>query len=138
MNINKIIETLGPDGMREQLRPHIEDIDRLEGQVRGNVRCCCPENHANEDQNPSLCIDLEKGLMHCFVCGEQIPGTVLKFVAEKRGITLSDLINELAQQLGIVVDNSDKPSITLESYAAAKNLPVDFLKSVFHIQEINK
>ena len=136
-NINKIIETLGPDGMREQLRPHIEDIDRLEGQVRGNVRCCCPENHAHEDATPSLSIDLERGLMHCFVCGEQIPGTVLKFVAEKRGITLADLIEELSVKLGIsTAENNNSPAkLTLQEYCTAKKLDLDFIKNEFKIGE---
>jgi len=137
--IHLILTNLGPDGVRQLLRPYIEDIDRLEGQVRGNVRCCCPENHANEDMNPSLSIDLEKGLMHCFVCGEKIPGTVFKFVAEKRGISVAALIKELASQLGIdPAEHQSGAKLTLQDYCNAKKLSPDFLKNEFRLSEGNR
>jgi hypothetical protein len=42
------------------------DLDALRGRPRGLVRCIF-----HEDRRPSLSVDLDRGLFHCFGCGEQ-------------------------------------------------------------------
>jgi len=104
--IQQIYSALGTEGIKELLKPYIPDIVRLNGETKGNVRCCYPENHSHGDRNPSLSVDLKKGLLHCFVCGDKIPGGMLEFVAQKRGIKNLQLINELAIQHDLLPDKS--------------------------------
>jgi hypothetical protein len=48
------------------------DLSVLRGRRRGTVRCIF-----HEERTPSLSVDLDAGMFHCFSCGEQ--GGVLRF-----------------------------------------------------------
>jgi hypothetical protein len=49
------------------------DLAPLKGRSAGLVRCC----FHGEDRHPSLSVDLDRGLFHCFTCG--IGGGVRRF-----------------------------------------------------------
>ena len=51
---------------------------------------CCPFHN---DSNPSLSVDHENGLWHCFGCGKG--GDVITFVMEKHGLEFKDAILKL-------------------------------------------
>jgi hypothetical protein len=50
------------------------DLSRLHGRSRGLVPCIF---HPHRGRTPSLSVDLDKAVFHCFACGEQ--GGLLRF-----------------------------------------------------------
>lgn len=110
-------------------------VGRLSGiRSRGNgYQALCP---AHPDQQASLSIDTgEDGrvLLHCFA------GCTAEQIVSALGLTLADLFPRNGhgrKERGMytpLVNTSTRqrsPGCTLEQYAQAKRLPVDFLKSV--------
>jgi putative DNA primase/helicase len=88
----------------------------------------CPF-HADND--PSLSLDLEKGLYKCFGC--DAGGDVIDFYMRRRGLEFKEALTELAARTGIsnqpgAGDNQKKfVSLTLEEFSRAKKLPLEFL-----------
>ena len=62
----------------------------------GRNRGTCP---FHQDKNPSLSINDERGLWHCFGCGKG--GDIFSFMMEKKNISFPDAVKLLASKAGI-------------------------------------
>ncbi|MDF7626784.1 DNA primase [Lactobacillaceae bacterium L1_55_11] len=58
----------------------------------------------HEDRHPSLFVNEEKQVFHCFSCGRS--GTVFSFIMDKEGLTYPQAILNLAESAGLSVDPS--------------------------------
>lgn len=73
--------------------------------LEGDTQVCCPFAHTTAsgetyfDTNPSMSVDIEKGIHHCFSCGAK--GNELQFISEFMKIDF-----EQANQLKAILDNS--------------------------------
>jgi DNA primase len=61
---------------------------------------CCP---FHEDKSPSLSVNPEKGLFHCFGCGAS--GDVFIFVMKRDGCSFIDALKTLARDTGLKMPN---------------------------------
>lgn len=87
----------------EAIRERVNVVDVVSRYVsvqsRGeNFLAICP---FHPDKSPSLTINPEKGLFHCFGCGEG--GDVFTFVMKIEGIEFPEAARRLADQAGIAV-----------------------------------
>jgi putative DNA primase/helicase len=88
----------------------------------------CPF-HADTD--PSLSVDLDKGLWHCFGC--EAGGDVFSFYMLKHGVDFKEALEALGERTGIrgqgsgVRQEKHYISLTLEQFSRDKQLPVEFL-----------
>ncbi len=107
-----------------------------------SYRGLCPFHN---DKAPSLAVDREKGLWHCFGCGAG--GDAIEFIRKIEKIDFREAIRHLALQHGVDVDlggggGSQDPTIgsntrtatssglTLAQYSQAKGLPINFLRDL--------
>ena len=56
----------------------------------------------HQEKTPSFNVVPHKGIYHCFGCGEG--GDVFKFVEKTRGIPFAEVVRELGQSVGVVVE----------------------------------
>lgn len=63
------------------------------------VQCLCP---FHDDKEPSLSVNLKKGVFKCFGCGEQ--GGVVKFIQLRYGLDKKDAIKKILAEEGIETD----------------------------------
>lgn len=61
-----------------------------------NIQGICP---FHDDKNPSMSINLDKGIYYCFGCGAK--GNVFQFIAQLDDLNVQDVIKQLANQVGI-------------------------------------
>lgn len=64
-----------------------------------SAKCLCPFHH---EKTASFSIDGNKGLYHCFGCGES--GDVIKFVQKYDGVDFSSAVRKLASKCGVQID----------------------------------
>lgn len=89
----------------------------------------CPF-HADND--PSLSLDLDKGLFHCFAC--DAGGGVIEFHMRRYGLDFKETLAELARRAGLYRQSSGQDlgrkfvSLTLTEFSRTKKLPEDFLR----------
>lgn len=83
------------------------DLDPLGGRHRGLVRC-----RFHQDDTASLSVDLERGLFHCFGCGQQ--GGLKRFAA---------LVGELDPAPSPEPPTTEPPTVWLEAMRLAKRQP---------------
>jgi DNA primase len=57
----------------------------------------------HDDKNPSMQVNDEKGLYHCFSCGAG--GDIFSFLVNYRNLTFKEALEELAQKLNITLSN---------------------------------
>lgn len=99
------------------------------------------------DQDPSLSVDLEKGLFRCFGC--EAGGSVIDFYMRRHGVEFREALGELARRAGVDISRQpaagssqkkDKTfvSLTLEEFSRGKRLPVEFLQAQGVQQYTNK
>ena len=55
----------------------------------------------HDDKNPSMQVNEEKGLYHCFSCGAG--GDMFSFLMEYRNLTFREALEELAEKIGIKI-----------------------------------
>ena len=65
---------------------------------------CCPFHH---EKTPSFSIDPNKGLYHCFGCGES--GTAISFVQKYEGLSFPDAVRKLAERVGVKLEEREDP-----------------------------
>lgn len=63
------------------------------------VQCLCPFHN---DKDPSLSVNLEKGVFKCFGCGEQ--GGVVKFIQLRYGLDKKGALEKIKEEEGIKSD----------------------------------
>ena len=68
-----------------------------------NYQALCP---FHEDKKPSLSLSPEKGIYKCFSCGAS--GDLFKFVQEFEKISFREVVEKLAQELGIEIISREK------------------------------
>lgn len=104
------------------------DIVRLIGRYRhlekkgGEWVGLCP---FHDDHDPSLSVNAEKGLWHCFGCGAG--GDVIAFVQKAEGLSFADALDRLEQEAAV---GTDPPGLTVAQYAVAKKLPLELLEEL--------
>lgn len=105
----------------------LQDLKKSRGD---EVMALCP---FHDDREPSLSINLETGLWNCFGCGAK--GDALSFYMQRHGVDFKQALDDLAKRVGVAEVDQTKPgatdfqSLTLAEFAAAKKLPIDFLKA---------
>lgn len=99
----------------------------------------------HDDSSPSLSVNREKGLWHCFGCGAG--GDAIEFIERAEKIDFPEAIRQLALQHGVDLGpggggGTHDPGIgsntrtatgsglTLAQYSEEKALPIDFLKDL--------
>ena len=60
----------------------------------------------HDDKNPSMQVNEEKGLYHCFSCGAG--GDMFSFLMDYRNLTFREALEELAEKLGIKIAYDSK------------------------------
>ncbi len=74
-------------------------IPGFESNGKTEAQCLCP---FHEDKNPSLSVNLEKGVFKCFGCGEQ--GGVVKFIQLRYGLDKKGALEKIKEEEGIKSD----------------------------------
>ena len=76
-------------------QPEIYFLERLtKFYIKGNqIMARCP---FHEDNNPSLSINLERGMFHCFGCGVR-GGDIIDFEKQLFGISYKEALNSLSK-----------------------------------------
>ena len=99
----------------------------------------------HDDKKPSLNVDREKGLWHCFGCGAG--GDVFDFLQKTEEIDFAEALRRLAEETGVEINatgrgqavhpesgsNTRTPpalGLKLSQYAEAKLLPINFLREL--------
>lgn len=111
-----------------------EELGTLRPGSNGNALALCP---FHPDKKPSLSVNLLNGLWNCFGCGAK--GDVFAFYMKRHGYDFSTALRDLARLAGLDPDaarpGEKDRGLTLEQFAAAKKLPVDFLQA-YGVREV--
>jgi hypothetical protein len=103
-----------------------QELGELKPGSNGNAKTTCP---FHSDKEPSLSVNLTNGCFHCFGCGAE--GDVIDFAMKKWGFDFKEALAELAQFAGLDPDVEDRrgenEGLSLEAFATAKKLPLEFL-----------
>lgn len=91
--MNKTIDVLSKIDYRSFYTRHIPEF---EPNGKTEVSCLCP---FHEDKEPSLSVNLEKGVFKCFGCGEQ--GGAVRFVELRYGLNKKDALERIKEEEGI-------------------------------------
>ena len=79
----------------------------------------------HDDKNPSLSVDKEKGVYHCFGCGES--GDAIELVKKMKGLGFREAVAFLKNDAGIVHPSPRKPEERREEKPAMAPVPTPFL-----------
>ena len=98
--------------------------------VRGNeLKALCP---FHEDKDPSFTANLENSLWKCYGCDKS--GNAQTFLQELENMSKEDALAALNEMAGVTPgqkkEQKERRKYTVEDYAAAKKLPVDFLREL--------
>ena len=102
----------------------IESYTSIKKTGKGYVGLC----PFHDDHNPSMHVDDEKGLFHCFSCGAG--GDILGFYMRYNNITFPEAISELAKRANISVEK--RPHITKAKSQAPALLKINSGVSKFY------
>lgn len=94
--MNEISKVLQAIDYRSFYQRHIPKFD---ANGKTEVQCLCP---FHEDKNPSLSVNLEKGVFKCFGCGEQ--GGVVKFIQLRYGLDKKEALRKIKEDERIKSD----------------------------------
>ena len=89
-------EALDDEILSHKLSETIGRFCRLLNEGAGRKKCKCPFHH---EKTPSLHLDDNKGLWHCFGCGEG--GNVFTFLQKIRGYDFKQAVDELCEFFSI-------------------------------------
>lgn len=101
-----------PPHLIQEIKSHIN----LPGMVQryavlnGRNKAICP---FHKEKTPSLSVNPNKGLWHCFGCGKG--GDAIDFIMLAESVTFKNAVKLLAFEAGISLDNSGKIDQTLRS-----------------------
>ncbi len=80
----------------------------------------------HQEKTPSLTVNEEKQIFHCFGCG--LGGNVFTFLMHYQRLSFPEAVNELAQFLGIAI-----PTAVLSREQAAENRQRDELRALYQL-----
>lgn len=95
-------ETLEEIKARTDLADLISSYGISVRRAGNNYKCCCPFHH---EKTPSCHIQPDKGLYHCFGCGES--GDAFKFVQKQEGLTFFEAAQKLARLCGVTIEERE-------------------------------
>jgi|GEM_PF-1140917 len=87
------------------------------------LKFICP--FGSHDTDPSFNFNTNKGVYHCFGCGEE--GSFVDLYMEMENVEFKTAMEELADRTSL---SQPDPSLTLEQYAEAKNLDQELLEDL--------
>ncbi len=92
----------------ERIREAVDIIDLIGSyvplqKVGSRYRGLCP---FHLEKNPSFYVDAERGMYHCFGCGEG--GTAISFLMKYEKMTFTEAVRFLAQRVGINIEEEKK------------------------------
>ncbi len=97
------------DFLVKEIKRRLSIINLIEGYTsikktgKGYVGLC----PFHDDHNPSMYVDEEKGLFHCFSCGAG--GDMLGFYMRYNGLTFPEAVSDLAKRANITIEKSSTP-----------------------------
>ncbi len=97
------------DFLVKEIKRRLSILNLIEGYTsikktgKGYVALC----PFHDDHNPSMYVDEEKGLFHCFSCGAG--GDVLGFYMRYNGLTFPEAVSDLAKRANITIEKSTPP-----------------------------
>jgi DNA primase len=97
------------DFLVKEIKRRLSIINLIEGYTsirktgKGYVALC----PFHDDHNPSMYVDEDKGLFHCFSCGAG--GDVLGFYMRYNGLTFPEAVSDLAKRANIAIEKSAPP-----------------------------
>jgi DNA primase len=103
-----------------------QELGELKLGANGNAKAVRP---FHGDTEPLLPVDLKDGLFNCFGFGAS--GDVIDFYQRSHGVDFKTALRELACFAGQEPEAEDQrgeEGLTLEAFAEAKRLPIDFLQ----------
>ena len=90
-------------GGRHTKLPKLSQViaDRgVEVQLHGNsIKARCPFHGNGNERTPSLSINDEKGVYHCFSC--EASGNIVGFIEDFEGVSKSEALDLLAREYGL-------------------------------------
>jgi DNA primase len=94
-----------------------------------NYRCVCP---FHKEKSPSLIISPQKGIWHCFGCGQG--GDIFKFVEEYEHITKAEALQILAKKSGVELEKIERKPVSKEQVSQQELgfKYLDFGANTFH------
>ena len=111
-NIKNIVRKYNYDALNNEILSHrLSDVVgkfvHLKNEGAGRKKCCCPFHH---EKTPSFHLDDNKGLWHCFGCGEG--GNIFTFIQKIKNYDFPQAVDELCEIFSI--DKSKYISIQSE------------------------
>ena len=111
--------------VKEEIRSRLDILDVIQSRVvlkkkGANYWGCCPFHN---EKTPSFCVSPQKGIFHCFGCGEG--GDAISFLMKINNQSYSDVIKDLAQQFNIELPHTSGNS---KQYTEEKQQVKDLLK----------
>ena len=103
-----------PESMIEEIKARVDLADLIAGygidvkRAGGSYKACCP---FHSEKTPSFHIQPDKGLYHCFGCGES--GDAITFVMKREGLSFVEAVKKLAASLNIVIEEREDPQAGL-------------------------
>ena len=97
------------DFLVKEIKRRLSIINLIEGYTsikktgKGYVALC----PFHDDHTPSMHVDEEKGLFHCFSCGAG--GDMLGFYMRYNGLTFPEAVSDLAKRANITIEKSTPP-----------------------------
>ena len=98
-------------------------------QAGRNFKGVCP---FHEEKTPSFVVSPEKGVFHCFGCGEG--GDVFSFVQKMDGLDFPQALERLAQQAGVEVEQKSGNSKNRSQYKQQLKDALTAAAQYYHIQ----
>jgi DNA primase len=104
-----------PEHQVEEIRANTDIVDLISGYVqlqkRGrNYIGLCPFHN---EKTPSFTVSPEKQIYHCFGC--HAGGNAYKFLMEYKNISFVESVHELAENLGIKLEENSAPNVEEKS-----------------------
>ncbi len=82
----------------------VESYTSVKKTGKGYVALC----PFHDDTNPSMHIDDDKGLFHCFSCGAG--GDIFGFYMRYNNLSFPEALSELAKKAGVTIEKYDRPA----------------------------
>ncbi|MBU1006957.1 MAG: hypothetical protein KKH08_05125 [Candidatus Omnitrophica bacterium] len=101
-----------PAHLIQEIKSHINLPDMVQRYtvLNGRNKAICP---FHKEKTPSLSVNPNKGLWHCFGCGKG--GDAINFIMLAESVTFKNAVKLLAFEASISLDNSGKIDKTLQS-----------------------
>ncbi len=102
-----------PQSILEDIKSRVDLADLIGSRTQikragRDYKACCPFHH---EKTPSFVIHPDKGFYHCFGCGEH--GDCFTFLMKQDGLTFMEAVKQLAQQVGVQVEEKEDPEAGL-------------------------